>query len=91
GRDAPSITLDEAAGMLLALAAAPPTRGGFLVAFFLFRALDILKPPPASSLQRLPGGWGVVADDLAAGVLAGGVLLLPRVIGWRPAWLFGTS
>jgi phosphatidylglycerophosphatase A len=39
--------------------------------FVLFRVFDILKPPPASWLERLPGGWGIMADDLAAAVYAG--------------------
>ena len=39
--------------------------------FVLFRVFDILKPPPAGWLERLPGGWGIMADDLAAAVYAG--------------------
>jgi phosphatidylglycerophosphatase A len=39
--------------------------------FVLFRVFDILKPPPAPRLERLPGGWGIMADDLAAAVYAG--------------------
>lgn len=46
------------------------------VGFGLFRLFDIWKPWPVGALQRLPGGWGVVADDLAAGVLSGGLLAL---------------
>jgi phosphatidylglycerophosphatase A len=53
-------------------------------AFVLFRAFDILKPPPANALQQLPAGWGVLLDDLAAGLyaaatLAAGLLLLQRL------------
>jgi len=51
-------------------------------AFLLFRMLDVIKPPPIGSLQRLPRGWGILADDLAAGVVAWSLL----VIGSR---LFG--
>ena len=47
-----------------------------MVGFGLFRLFDIWKPWPVGPLQRLPGGWGVVADDLAAGVLSGGLLAL---------------
>ena len=39
-------------------------------AFLLFRGLDIVKPYPARQLERLPGGWGIMADDLMAGVYA---------------------
>jgi len=40
----------------------------------LFRALDMLKPWPIRKLERLPGGWGIVMDDVAAGIVAAGVL-----------------
>ena len=51
-------------------------------AFLLFRLFDIWKPPPARRFERLPGGLGVVADDLMAGVYANlcGQLL------WRVLW-----
>ena len=41
-----------------------------LIGFVLFRAFDITKPPPIRALERLPGGWGVMADDAVAGVYA---------------------
>ena len=53
-----------------------------VVAFLLFRAFDILKPPPIEQSQRLPGGWGVLVDDLLAGLAAAavcwGLILLAR-------------
>lgn len=50
----------------------------FVAAFVLFRFFDVLKPPPIRQLQRLPGGWGVVVDDLvAAGFVGVVVVLLP--------------
>ncbi len=66
-----------------------PTASGLLqawpvlvIGFGLFRLFDIWKPWPVGALQRLPGGWGVVADDLAAGVLSGGLLALAcQIIG----------
>jgi phosphatidylglycerophosphatase A len=69
GHDDGRIVIDEAAGMGLALLATPRVWTGALAAFALFRLFDILKPPPVGSLQRAPGGWGVMADDLAAGAL----------------------
>ena len=51
------------------------TLGG---AFLAFRLMDIVKPPPAGSIQRLPAGWGVLIDDLVAGVYAA---ILMVVIG----------
>lgn len=81
GRDARAITVDEVAGMLVALAGAPPTPAGYAAAFLLFRVFDVLKPWPAGRLQDAPGGVGVVADDLAAGVLAAAVAALPAMLG----------
>ena len=43
--------------------------GGVLAAFLLFRLLDIWKPGPVGALERLPGGTGIVLDDVAAGLL----------------------
>jgi phosphatidylglycerophosphatase A len=48
--------------------------------FVLFRLLDALKPPPIRNLERLAGGWGIVADDLAAGLVTGVVILVARVL-----------
>jgi len=71
------IVLDEVAGQWLALAVvalgrsqAPGPRE-MAVAFVLFRVLDVVKPWPIRRLERLPGGWGIVADDLAAALAAG--------------------
>lgn len=85
-KDASEIVADETAGQciplfLLAPLAAPMTVEGFArlcvivgSAFVLFRIFDILKPWPAYGLQKLPGGWGVLVDDLVAGVYAAAVL-----------------
>jgi phosphatidylglycerophosphatase A len=55
-----------------------------LIGFALFRLFDITKPPPIRQLQRLPGGLGVVVDDLAAALLANiGLVLL---VSWKPGW-----
>ncbi len=78
---------DEGAGMLIALAALPEaTLAGVLVAFGLFRALDIVKPWPVSWADAQAGAFGVMADDiLAGGIAALGLLALhaafPGVIG----------
>ncbi len=64
------ITIDEVAGMLVSLAWLPARLEVIVCAFFLFRLFDIWKPMPADAAERLPGGLGVVADDLVAGVYA---------------------
>ncbi len=65
--DSPKIVVDEIAGYLIAVY----TWDGIylIIGFLLFRFLDILKPAPINRLQRLPGGLGVMADDLAAGLI----------------------
>ncbi len=71
GRKDPQIVvIDEVAGQWLALTLAPPSLPYALLALVLFRAFDILKPPPVRQLERLPEGTGIVVDDLAAGLYA---------------------
>lgn len=70
GPDDGRIVIDEAAGMTLALAGVPVGAAGCLVAFALFRALDIGKPAPVSWCESVPGGPGVMLDDVVAGGLA---------------------
>lgn len=70
GRDARPIVIDEVVGMLVAvwgISAAGRAPLVLLLAFFLFRFFDIVKPFPIRQSQALPGGWGVVVDDLLAG------------------------
>jgi phosphatidylglycerophosphatase A len=64
------------AGQLFACAFAPLTILGFILAFLLFRVLDIFKPWPIYLAERLPGGLGIVADDVVAGVLAGAIIVI---------------
>jgi phosphatidylglycerophosphatase A len=69
-KDPRIVVIDEVAGQLAALAFCPAGWTPALAAFGLFRAFDILKPFPIRRVERLPGGWGIVADDLAAGALS---------------------
>ncbi|MGD9600411.1 MAG: phosphatidylglycerophosphatase A [Gammaproteobacteria bacterium] len=76
-KDHGAIVWDEIVGVMIALTLAEPTPGAAVACFLLFRALDILKPWPIRVLdQRLGGGFGVMADDVAAGALAGLAILL---------------
>ncbi|HET7452025.1 MAG TPA: phosphatidylglycerophosphatase A [Thermoanaerobaculia bacterium] len=92
-RDPGAIVIDEVAGQILAFAPASFMMAGlarrttpwwivFGAPFLLFRLFDIWKPGPIRKLQELPGGWGIVADDVAAGIAAGvltfGIGLLVR-------------
>ncbi|MGM0412493.1 MAG: phosphatidylglycerophosphatase A family protein [Pseudomonadota bacterium] len=78
--DHPAIVWDEVAGLLIALVAVPAGWYWVLAGFLLFRLFDIVKPPPVGWLDRnLPGGLGVMADDVAAGLLALAVL---QILAW---------
>ena len=74
-KDCPKIVIDEIAGILVTFLVVPLTWYTALIGFMLFRLFDIWKPFPARLLQdRLPGGWGVVGDDVMAGIYANIVL-----------------
>ena len=62
--------------MLLTLLWIPVGYVGLGLAFAAFRVFDIVKPFPAREAERLPGGWGVMADDIVAGIYAHAVLQL---------------
>jgi phosphatidylglycerophosphatase A len=69
-KDPQFVVIDEVAGQLIALIAVPLGWKTFLLSFILFRAFDIVKPPPVRQLERLPEGTGIVLDDVAAGSYA---------------------
>jgi phosphatidylglycerophosphatase A len=77
--DDPRIVIDEVAGVWLACAGLPRTPGPMLLAFLFFRVFDVWKGPWGRHSARLPGGWGIVADDLAAALMA---MLLLRAVAW---------
>ena len=80
GREDPGhVVIDEVAGQLLALVAIPADGKHAALGLLLFRAFDIIKPPPVRQLERLHGGTGIMLDDVAAGLMAlavGHLLLL---------------
>ena len=79
-KDPPLVVIDEVLGQWLTLAGARTLNWkSYLAAFLLFRILDIWKPAPARQLESLPGGLGIVADDLAAAVYGALVLF---AAGW---------
>jgi len=75
-KDDQRIVIDEIIGLLVTMLPVTITALHLCAGFVLFRIFDILKPFPINSLQRLPGGWGVVFDDVGAGIYAGALLLL---------------
>jgi phosphatidylglycerophosphatase A len=85
GRKDPSIVnIDEIVGTGLSVIFLPPSVSKYwlIAGFFLFRMFDIVKPFPVGRLQRLKGGWGIMMDDVAAGIYANVMLqILVRWIG----------
>ncbi len=75
------IVIDEIAGFQVAMLPVTITGLHLCLAFVLFRIFDIWKPFPLERLQNFPGGWGVVADDLGAGVYGGLILFLLILTG----------
>jgi phosphatidylglycerophosphatase A len=67
-KDPQFVVIDEVAGQLITLIAVPLAWKTLLAGFILFRGFDIMKPPPVRQLERLPGGTGIVLDDVAAGL-----------------------
>jgi phosphatidylglycerophosphatase A len=79
-KDPGFVVIDEVLGQWIALAGARPLNWkSYIAAFVLFRLFDIWKPPPARRLEALPGGLGINADDIAAGLYAALVLF---AAGW---------
>ena len=75
-KDDQRIVIDEIIGIQITMLSVAITVLHLCVGFVLFRVFDISKPFPINNLQRLPGGWGVVIDDVAAGIYAGAMMLL---------------
>ena len=67
-KDPQFVVIDEVAGQLITMIAVPVSWKTALAGFILFRGFDIVKPPPVRQLERLPEGFGIVIDDVAAGL-----------------------
>ena len=74
--DPQEVVIDEVVGFLVTMAFLAPTIINIVLGFLLFRAFDILKPFPCRRLEKLPGGYGIVMDDIAAGVWANVLLVV---------------
>lgn len=79
--DPPWIVIDEWSGLFLALATLTPNQLGWIaLGFLLFRVLDALKWGPVAWAEKLPGAWGIMADDVVAGLLTALLLSICRSI-----------
>ena len=67
--DPSEVVIDEVVGMGISLFMLPHSPGLYLLAFILFRVFDILKPSLIYRMQNLPGGWGIMLDDVLAGLI----------------------
>lgn len=80
-KDPSQVVIDEIGGMVLVLILLPSSWPWRIAGFFIFRCFDIIKPPPTRSFEKLPGGWGIMLDDLwAAGYTVGLLRLVERGI-----------
>jgi phosphatidylglycerophosphatase A len=80
-KDPQFVVIDEVAGQLIAIIAAPLAWKTFLTGFILFRIFDILKPSPVRQLEKFPEGAGIVLDDVAAGLYA--LLVMQLLLHFR--------
>ena len=85
GIDPGPVVIDEVVGMLITLAFIPVTLTGAVVGFVVFRVLDVVKPWPSASFEKLPGGLGVMADDGMAAIY--GNLVMHGLVRLVPGWL----
>ena len=72
--DPKEVVIDEVVGILITLFALPFTWFHVIAGFVLFRFFDILKPFPIGKLQDIKGGWGIMADDIAAVIVSAAIL-----------------
>jgi len=86
GKDPRRVVIDEAIGYLVTVALLPHGAWTAVLGFLAFRVFDVVKPPPIRRLEELPGGWGIVLDDVLAGVygnlvIRAGILIAARLNG----------
>ena len=87
GEDPGRVVVDEGVGFLVTVAFLPHSFWLAVVGFFAFRVLDITKPAPARQAERLPGGWGIMVDDVVAGIYSN--LLLRVGLELTEGWWAG--
>ena len=93
GKDPGFYVIDEVIGYLITVAwVGGPSPLALVVAFVIFRFFDILKPPPVRWFERIPGGDGILLDDVVAGIYGLGVMAILRLTLLEPAaWLVEPS
>ncbi len=76
GKDPRYVVIDEFVGFFVTVSLFPQSVLMGIVGFVVFRILDITKPPPARQVEALPGGWGIVGDDVIVGIYGHLILIL---------------
>lgn len=79
GKDPRQIVVDEYASFLIPLYFTPKRILPLVIAFVLFRLFDILKPPPLRQVEKIPGGWGVMLDDIGAAIYTAIIMLVINI------------
>lgn len=74
------VVIDEIVGMWISLMMLPKTISVIVTAFVLFRVFDIIKPPPARNVEAVPKGWGIMLDDVVAGIYANAAVRLLMLV-----------
>jgi phosphatidylglycerophosphatase A len=83
-KDPQFVVIDEVAGQLITFIAVPVSWKSLLLGFILFRGFDIVKPPPVRQIEHLPEGFGIVLDDVGAGLYALAVMQVALHFGLLP-------
>ena len=85
-KDPSFLNIDELPGMWITIYMLP---AGFIIpGFFLFRLIDILKPWPVSAMEKLPGGWGIMADDILGGIFGNIILQGLNAYFHHAGWIY---
>lgn len=80
GDDPSIVVIDEIVGMWVSLLFLPKQLAVYIGAFLLFRLFDIVKPPPARQVEHLNGGWGIMLDDVFAGIYANIIMQIVLIV-----------
>lgn len=80
GDDPQVVVIDESVGMWVTMMFIPISWMNIVIGFILFRTFDIIKPPPARQLENLRNGWGIMLDDVAAGIYAGIIVFIINLL-----------
>lgn len=80
GKDPRKIVVDEYATLLLPLYFVPKRILPLVIAFVLFRIFDVIKPPPLRQMERLPGAWGIMLDDLGSAIYTALIIVIIKFL-----------